>query len=388
MKRKKILLYTPWIYSRGGNERLILEVVKRLGKKHAITIMTHVYDPKNTFKEFSSLQVISLGKQRVIKKRMLSRGLFFSLQLMKTKLPLKKYDLLLLYGAGIVEMITFRNHSKPIIYYCNSPLRVLHDRSLRGMMMRESYRNPFSRLSFIISTLVYGVLERMAWKNIGKIICLTKTVRERITKAGLRKENEVTVIYPGIDTRYFTPLPIFKKYFLVPGRINKTKRQHLAVQAFIEAKKNSVMEDFKLILVGHSTEKDKSYVASIKRLASTHSAIILKTSVDDASLKNLYQNSYGVIFTAINEDFGFIPLEAGACGKPVISVNEGGPRETIIDGKTGYLVGASKEAIAEKMIHLAKNENLTKKMGSLGRKRALVFSWEQHVRQLEEFLGK
>jgi glycosyltransferase involved in cell wall biosynthesis len=61
-------------------------------------------------------------------------------------------------------------------------------------------------------------------------------------------------------------------------------------------------------------------------------------SPSDSTLIDLYQRCIGVLFPAQNEDWGLVPLEAMACGKPVIAVNRGGPTESLLHGETGFLV--------------------------------------------------
>ena len=111
-----------------------------------------------------------------------------------------------------------------------------------------------------------------------------------------------------------------------------------------------------------------------------------RTNIDDVELKKLYAGSTAVLFTAINEDYGFIPVEAMASSKPVISVNEGGPRETIISKKTGFLVDSPSE-MAERMAELAGDGGLAERMGRTGRRTAeRKYSWEAFFDKLDPLL--
>jgi alpha-1,3/alpha-1,6-mannosyltransferase len=84
-----------------------------------------------------------------------------------------------------------------------------------------------------------------------------------------------------------------------------------------------------------------------------------------------------VLYTPINEDYGLVPLEAMASGKPVISVNEGGPRDTIINGKTGFLVNDERE-MAAKMQMLVEDPQLSKDLGKAGIERVRKsYSWDR-----------
>ncbi|HVA83096.1 MAG TPA: glycosyltransferase, partial [Candidatus Aquilonibacter sp.] len=96
--------------------------------------------------------------------------------------------------------------------------------------------------------------------------------------------------------------------------------------------------------------------------------VIFKLHTSDAEVRKLYANSTAVLFAAINEDFGIVPIEAMASEKVLISVNEGGPRETVVNGKTGFLV-ESPEEMAEKMKFVVEHKALAEKMGKEARKR-------------------
>ena len=78
--------------------------------------------------------------------------------------------------------------------------------------------------------------------------------------------------------------------------------------------------------------------------------------MDNKELRELYANCKGLIATAIDEDFGMTPVEAMASGKPVIASNEGGYKETIVDGITGRLIDdINEDKLAKAIIEIGKN---------------------------------
>jgi alpha-1,3/alpha-1,6-mannosyltransferase len=81
----------------------------------------------------------------------------------------------------------------------------------------------------------------------------------------------------------------------------------------------------------------------------------------------------------MNEDWGITPIEAGSYEKPVISVNEGGPTESIVDGETGYLVDPTPEAFADAMEELAENPEKAREMGEKGREESKKYTWDRFV---------
>jgi glycosyltransferase involved in cell wall biosynthesis len=72
----------------------------------------------------------------------------------------------------------------------------------------------------------------------------------------------------------------------------------------------------------------------------------IRNEVSEEEIIDLYARCKGLICTALDEDFGLTPLEAMASGKPVVAVNEGGFKETVVHGKTGLLVGTDRDELA------------------------------------------
>ena len=83
-------------------------------------------------------------------------------------------------------------------------------------------------------------------------------------------------------------------------------------------------------------------------------------------MRDYYSRCFAVLYPARNEDFGLVPIEGMMSSKPVIALNEGGVKETIKEGETGFLVD-SVEEMAEKMFFLATNADAAQKMGMSGR---------------------
>ncbi|MBU1357008.1 MAG: glycosyltransferase [Candidatus Edwardsbacteria bacterium] len=146
-------------------------------------------------------------------------------------------------------------------------------------------------------------------------------VQRRIAKYYRRHS---TVVYPPVKTDFFIPPEdsAIGDYFLVVSRLKPHKRIDLAVKAFNQLK-------LKLIIVGDGGEYNR-----LKCLAGPN--INFAGRVSDDQLLKYYQGCRALIFPAL-EDFGIAPVEAQACGRPVIAYGKGGSEETIVDGRTGIL---------------------------------------------------
>ncbi|MCI0531286.1 MAG: glycosyltransferase, partial [candidate division Zixibacteria bacterium] len=139
----------------------------------------------------------------------------------------------------------------------------------------------------------------------------SQNVRHRIKKHYGR---EADVIYPPVEIDSFTPGPERGDYYLVVSALVPYKRVDLAVEAFCRLGQ-------KLIIVGSGPEEKR-----LKKMAQGKIEFVPWQGFDQ--LKEFYQNCQALIFPG-EEDFGIVPVEAQACGKPVIAFGRGGVLETV-----------------------------------------------------------
>jgi glycosyltransferase involved in cell wall biosynthesis len=160
-------------------------------------------------------------------------------------------------------------------------------------------------------------------------------VARRIWKTYRRRAQ---VIYPPVDVERFTLMPKKENFYLTMSRLVPYKRIDLIVRAFSE------MPDKELMVIGDGPEYD-----AIEKLAGPN-VTMLGYQPDDA-VTYYMENARAFVFAA-EEDFGIVPVEAQACGTPVIAYGRGGVQETVLPGTTGVLfprqtVEHLKEAVDE-----------------------------------------
>jgi hypothetical protein len=128
---------------------------------------------------------------------------------------------------------------------------------------------------------------------------------------------DAAVIYPPVDTDSFIPGQSKDKFYLTASRMVPYKRIDLIVQAFSE------MPERQLVIIGDGPDMEK-----IRKLAGPNVRIL--GFQDDAVLRDHLQRARAFVFAA-EEDFGILPVEAQACGTPVIAFGRGGSLETVVD---------------------------------------------------------
>jgi len=161
----RIALFHPWIKSRGGAEKVILEILK--DKTHQIDIYTWVYDKENTFEEFEEFEINIIAPKIAQKfsRYYILRGLFFPIALF-SKIPLKKYDIFLISTSGLAELITLRNYKPGKTFsYVHTILRASYSEDIMWNL-KHRYKNSLSKFLYLIAAKMYLKLEKISWKKI------------------------------------------------------------------------------------------------------------------------------------------------------------------------------------------------------------------------------
>jgi len=183
------------------------------------------------------------------------------------------------------------------------------------------------------------------------------------------------VCYPPVDTKKFKPAknPSRDFYFSVQ-RINWQKRVDLQIEIFKELK------DEKLIIAGGPLE---GYDYNVKRLCEDLPNVEYVGGISDREVIKYMQNAKAVIQTCYYEDFGLVPVEALACGTPVIVTDEGGFKETIHSEKLGIRV---RKPYIQNFREAIKKFDVDKFDPKLLRKEAEKYSEERFKKEMQHFI--
>ncbi|MCL4392496.1 glycosyltransferase [Patescibacteria group bacterium] len=178
-------------------------------------------------------------------------------------------------------------------------------------------------------TLVNRHLIKRCVAHVDRWACNAENTKRRIAKIFSK---EAIVVHPPTETgsyRYEDP----KGYWLSVNRLTSHKRIELQLDAF-----RSLPEE-RLIIVGDyekGARQFESYKKELEGLRPKNAEF--RYWVSDEELKKLYAGCIGFVTTAEREDFGMTAVEAMAAGKPVIAPDDGGYRESVVQGKTGILL--------------------------------------------------
>lgn len=232
---------------------------------------------------------------------------------------LREYDTVIFSGDSLSAARSCREDAKKI-YYCHTPPRYLYD--LHHLYLKKV---PFYlRPCFKLACTVFRYLYERDLKKIDYILTNSKNTQKRI-KEYLWYDS--TILYPPVDMGKFLDLGN-KDYFLSFARLADAKRVDKIVEAF-----RQIPEEKLIVIYG----KNDPQREKIFQLARGYSNIELITLEDNDLLYEYVWNARATIYIPIDEDFGMSPIESMSAGKPVLWVNDGGLKETVIHEKTWYL---------------------------------------------------
>jgi glycosyltransferase involved in cell wall biosynthesis len=302
--------------SGGGAQRVVLALVKAF---NADVYTEYINTP---IKEINGININTiLSKKRKDYFTFLST--FYSFWNFKRYFIKKKYDLYIFSGNTCINLV---EKCKPNIWYCHTPNRKLYLINDKSMVK--------TTLKHIVGSYLYKFIfykyDQYFAKNFDIIIANSNNVKERIfTVYGTNLRKKVCTIYPPVDIKGFKWVNQ-ENYYLSFARLVPMKRVSLIVRAFRK------MPNKRLIVVSTGSERKL-----IKNLAEDYPNIDIRGTLSDKELKNLVGSCIATIYIPFEEDFGISPVEGMAAGKPCIGVAEGGVKETVINGKTGYLCPAN-----------------------------------------------
>lgn len=244
------------------------------------------------------------------------------------------FDVILSNKSAFCFAMGAANPAARRICYCLTPTRFIYD--FDAYAARETI--PAMALPALrLANAVLRRFERAAAQRIDTFIAISSEVQRRIQSLYGR---ESVVIYPPVDVARFTPDPSAATgdYFFIASRLLPYKRIELAIQACNRLGKQ-------LVIAGDGRDRPR-----LERLAAQGDNVTFLGRVSDERLLELLRGCRAFIFPGL-EDFGIAPINAMACGRPVIAFAGGGALDTVQDGETGIMfLEQTVESLADALV--------------------------------------
>ncbi len=359
----KVALVQDWLTELGGAEKVFKCFLELYPNADVYTITSHD----------RVIEKLEIDRDR-LKESFIAR-LPFGRSKYRNYLPLfpkaiesfdfSDYDIIISSSSSVAKGV-MTNSNQLHICYCHSPVRYAWD--LYHHYLNDAKLNGFGIKKWYVRHVLHKlrVWDIISANRVDHFIANSKYIERRINKVYRCNSH---VIYPPVDILHHTVVEEKQGYYFAASRLVPYKKMDLIAHAF------SAMPDKKLIIAGTGPELRK-----IKSIAGKN--VEIKGYVTDEEMIDFMQHAKAFVFAA-NEDFGIIPVEAQACGTPVIALGHGGTNETVKDGKTG--IHFDKQT-TESIIEAVKEFEVLKFDSLKIRENAERFSKERFCKEIKSFV--
>ena len=364
----KVAIVHDWLVTYGGAERVVEQMLKLYPEADIFTL---VYDEKKMGKIFPKEKVHASFLQKIPKATKLYTKFLSLMPKAFEAFDLTSYDLVIASSSCCAKgVITSPNTS--FVAYIHSPMRYAWD------LYYDYYKSAGLITRFFMKRQMPKIREWdfLSSQRINTLIANSTYIKKRIKKFWNR---DAEVIFPPVDTNRLSPnnLPS-EDFYVVFSRFVPYKRVDLAIKACGALGK-------KLVVIGSGSQEKE-----LKALASKYKNedIFFTGRISDEEVKEYLQKCKAMIFSA-EEDFGIIPVECQACGRPVIAFGKGGALETVADKKTGIFFNEqTEESLIEAIKEFEVLDSKGKFKSSAIVKHAAKFSSERFRKELQVAIDK
>ena len=325
----KVALVHFWLVNMRGGER-VLEALCRMYPQ--ADIFTHVYDPERISETIKAHKITTTFIQRLPKAKRWYKAYLPLMPLALEQLDLTGYDLVISSESGPAKGVVAAPDAAHICY-CHSPMRYVWDmypQYTRGAGL-------FKRL--LMAPLIHylKMWDRSTAAGVDAFAANSSFIARRIERCWRR---EAEVIAPPVDVDAFAPAQVGQRedFYLLFGQLVDYKRADLAVRAFSRAG----APQRRLVVIGEGEQ-----MALLKKLAGPNVSLLGHQPM--SVVRDHLSRCRALIFPGL-EDFGIVPVEALACGAPVIAYGRGGVLDSLEDGVTGvFFHEQTEEALLDAM---------------------------------------
>jgi glycosyltransferase involved in cell wall biosynthesis len=310
----RVALVHDWLTGMRGGEKVLLSLA-RLFPDAPIFTLLHV--PGSVAPELEARQIRTTFVQTLPGVARRYRHYLPLFPAAAASIDLAGYDLVLSSSHCVAKGVQPAPGAVHVCY-CHTPMRYIWDRY-------DDYFGPGRAPLPVRAAMAAAAPWLRAWdvrssSRVSRFVANSSYVAERIRRHYGR---DAVVIHPPVDTEFFTPGPdVPGTYDLVVSALAPYKRLDLVLDAYRGTGRQ-------VRIVGWGPEEERLRAAAPPEVE-------LIGHVDDETLRGLYRGCRAVLMPGV-EDFGIVPLEAMACGRPAVVYAEGGGVESVVPGETGIL---------------------------------------------------
>jgi glycosyltransferase involved in cell wall biosynthesis len=360
----EIAFVHEWLDSYAGSEQVIEQMLRVFTKADLFTLVDHLADDQRGFLQGCRVQTSFI--QRLPFSRRKFRGYLPLMPLAVEQFDLSPYELVVSSNHAVAKGVLTREDQLHLCYV-HTPVRYAWD--LYHQAIKDVKRGPKNWMARIVLHYL-RLWDQVAASRVDAYAANSHYVARRIWKTYRRRAE---VIYPPVDVERFAVEHTKDNFYVTVSRLVPYKNVGLIVEAFRR------MPDKQLVVIGDGPE-----YATLAKDAPANIRLLGRQS---AEVVNQHLMSARAFVFAADEDFGISPVEAQACGTPVIAYGHGGSTETVVDGRTGLLFP---EQTAESIVTAVEEfENCPQAFdaGAI-RAHAEQFSSERFRRQFDDFVER
>ena len=329
----RIALAHSHVNTFGGGERSVLELGRVLrARHHEARLVLGGYDPAATYAELAQMPHTRVGRLYWLTARVHAEAVLANS-----------------FGANLLSL---RNGAR-VGYWVHST---------RSVFLQARRRR--------VDLVARRVIDWLAVRRSAQLIANSRFTARRLR--GLYGRDADAIVYPGVDLVAFQPGPsVAPAYAISVGRLSPEK----GLDRLLEVWRDVV--DLPLHVVGGAPPEE------LRRWqAAAPSGVHFRGSLTSTDLVEAYQGAALAVFAPFGEEFGLAPLEAMACGLPVVAWREGGVQETVVDGETGFLV-TDPVTFKQRVRLLLHDAQRRRTYAEAARARAEQFTWQQTALGME-----
>ncbi len=305
-KTPRIALVHDWLTGMRGGEKVLAEICRLLGDADLFTL---IYSPGACGSVIEQRRIRTSWLSSLPGVRRYYRHLLPLMPGAIARLDVSQYDLVISTSHCVAKGIGGQHDGQVHVCYCFTPMRYI-------WAVGEDYHRRLGLSSLALRAVTPRLREwdRRSAGNVDLFLADSACVARRIAAAyGCDAE----VLYPSVDVDFYSPAVVPREdFYLMVSALAPYKKVDQAIVAFSQLGK-------RLKIIGSGPEMKKLRAAAPANVE-------LLGWQDDTVLRDHYRRCRALIFPQV-EDFGIVPLEAQACGAPVIAYGEGGALETVLD---------------------------------------------------------